>query len=50
MLKPKVRQFGFNKKELQGISAKIADNLTSADDASDEDVKSEYIEQTHTFT
>lgn len=41
MLKPKVRQFGFNKKELQGIAANIADNLTSADDASDEDVNAE---------
>lgn len=28
MLKPKVKAFGFNKKELQGIAAKIADNLT----------------------
>lgn len=45
MLKPKVRQFGFNKKELQGISAKIADNLTSADDASDEDVNAEIEEK-----
>lgn len=45
MLKPKVRQFGFNKKELQGIAAKIADNLTSADDASDEDVNAEIEEK-----
>lgn len=45
MLKPKVKQFGFNKKELQGIAAKIADNLTSADDASDEDVNAEIEEK-----
>lgn len=45
MLKPKVRQFGFNKKELQGIAANIADNLTSADDASDEDVNAEIEEK-----
>ena len=32
-LKPKVKAFGFNKKELMGIAAQIADNLTSADDA-----------------
>lgn len=41
MLKPKVRAFGFNQKELKGIAAKIADNLTSADDASIEDVNAE---------
>lgn len=40
-LKPKVRAFGFNSRELKGIAAKIADNLTSADDASDEDVNAE---------
>lgn len=45
MLKPKVKQFGFNKKELQGIAAKIADNLASADDASDEDVNAEIEEK-----
>ena len=45
MLKPKVKQFGFNRKELQGIAAKIADNLTSADDASDEDVNAEIEEK-----
>ena len=45
MLKPKVKAFGFNKKELQGIAAKIADNLTSADDASDEDVNAEIEEK-----
>lgn len=36
-LKPKVKAFGFNKKELMGVAAKIADNLTLDDDASDED-------------
>ena len=45
MLKPKVRQFGFNKKELQGIAANIADNLTSAEDASDEDINAEIEEK-----
>nr|DAK34448.1 MAG TPA: hypothetical protein [Caudoviricetes sp.] len=40
-LKPKVKAFGFNKKELMSVAAKIADNLTSADDASDEDVNAE---------
>lgn len=40
-LKPKVKAFGFNKKELQGIAAKIADDLTSNDDASEEDVNAE---------
>lgn len=40
-LKPKVKAFGFNKKEVMGIAARIADNLTSTDDASDEDVYSE---------
>lgn len=41
MLKPKVKAFGFNKKEIEGIAAKIADNLNSEEDASEEDVKSE---------
>ncbi|WP_106828069.1 hypothetical protein [Parabacteroides pacaensis] len=40
-LKPKVKAFGFNKKELMSVAARIADNLTSADDASDEDVNAE---------
>lgn len=40
-LKPKVKAFGFNKKELMSVAAKIADNLTSEDDASDEDVNAE---------
>lgn len=41
MLKPKVKAFGFNKKELQGVAAKIADNLNSEEDASEEDVNAE---------
>lgn len=41
MLKLKAKALGFNSKELKGIAAKIADNLTSADDASDEDVNAE---------
>lgn len=45
MLKPKAKAFGFNRKELQGIAAQIADNLTSADDASDEDVNAEIEEK-----
>lgn len=40
-LKPKVKAFGFNKKELMCVAAKIADKLTSTDDASDEDVNAE---------
>lgn len=40
-LKPKVKAFGFNKKELMSVAAKIADNLTSVDDASNEDVNAE---------
>lgn len=40
-LKLKLKAFGFNKKELMSVAAKIADNLTSADDASDEDVNAE---------
>lgn len=41
MLKPKVKAFGFNQKELKGIAAKIANNLTSAEEASEEDVNAE---------
>lgn len=41
MLKPKVKAFGFNQKELKGLAAQIAENLTSAEDASDEDVNAE---------
>lgn len=32
-LKPKVKAFGFNKKELMSVAAKIADNLNSEEDA-----------------
>lgn len=38
-LKPKVSAYGFNKKELQGVAAVIADNLSYADDASEEDIQ-----------
>lgn len=41
MLKPKTKAFGFNQKELKSVAAQIADNLNSADDASDEDVNAE---------
>lgn len=40
-LKPKVKALGFNKKELMGIAAMIADNLTSEEEASEEDVNAE---------
>lgn len=40
-LKPKVKAFGFNKKELMSVAAKIADNLTSEEEASEEDVNAE---------
>ena len=36
-LKPKVRAFGFNQKELKGIAARIADNLQSDEEASEEE-------------
>lgn len=41
LLRPKVKAFGFNQKELKGIAAKIANNLTSTDEASEEDVNAE---------
>lgn len=41
LLKPKVKAFGFNRKELEGIAERISDNLTSEEDASEEDVKAE---------
>ena len=47
MLKPKVKAFGFNQKELKGIAAKIADNLTSTEEASDEDVNLFYNLPSH---
>lgn len=37
-LKPKVKQFGFNQKELKEAAAKIASILTLEDDASEEEV------------
>lgn len=37
-LKPKVKAFGFNQKELKGIAARIADNLQLEDEASEEEV------------
>lgn len=37
-LKPKVGAFGFNRKELMGVAAGIANNLNLADDASEEDI------------
>lgn len=40
-LKPKVKAFGFNKKELMSVAAKITDNLTSEEEASEEDVNAE---------
>ena len=44
-LKLKAKALGFNAKELKGIAAKIADNLKSAEDASEEDVNAEIDEQ-----
>lgn len=38
---PKVKAFGFNNKELKGLAAKIAKDLKSEEDASDEDVNAE---------
>lgn len=40
-LKPKAKALGFNTKELKGIAAKIADNLTLEENASEEDVNAE---------
>lgn len=37
-LKPKAKALGFNTKELRGIAAKIADNLTLEENASEEEV------------
>ena len=37
-LKPKVKAFGFNKNELKGVAAKIANNLTLEEEASEEDI------------
>lgn len=48
-LKLKAKALGFNSKELKGIAAKIADNLISADDASEEDVNAEIDEKLKRF-
>lgn len=39
--KPSVKSLGFDKKELMGVAASIADNLTLEDEASEEDVNAE---------
>ena len=41
LLKPRVKSLGFNKKELMGVAASIADNLTADEEASEEDVNAE---------
>ncbi len=41
LLKPRVKSLGFNKKELMGVAASIADNLTTDDEASEDDVNAE---------
>lgn len=40
-LKLKVKAFGFNRKELMSVAARIADNLTSKEEASEEEVNAE---------
>ena len=37
-LKPRVKALGFNKNELKGVAAKIANNLNLEEDATEEDV------------
>lgn len=37
-LKPKIKALGFNKKEVEGIAAQIADNLSLEDEASEDDI------------
>lgn len=44
-LKPKVKAFGFNQKELKGIAAKIADNIKLDEEASEEEVSAEIDSQ-----
>lgn len=39
--KPRVKSLGFDKKELMGVAATIADNLTSDDEASEDEVNAE---------
>ena len=41
LLKPRVKSLGFNKKELMGVAASIADNLTTEEEASEDDVNAE---------
>lgn len=41
MLKPRVKSLGFNKKELMGVAATIADNLAADEETSEEDVNAE---------
>lgn len=44
-LKPRVKALGFNKKELQGVAANIANNLSLEEDASEDDVNTAIDEQ-----
>lgn len=44
-LKPKARALGFNARELKGIAAKIAGNLTSTDETPEEEVNAEIDER-----
>lgn len=44
-LKPKAKAFGFNKKELQGVAVKIANNLNLEEDADEDDINSAIDEQ-----
>lgn len=39
--KPNVKSLGFDKKELMGVAAQIADNLTSEEDASEDEINAE---------
>lgn len=39
--KPSVKSLGFDKKELMGVAASIADNLTSDEEASEEEINAE---------
>lgn len=51
-LKPKANAYGFNKKELMGVAATIANNLNLNDDAEDDEIETlidEQIEKTLPF-
>ena len=51
-LKPKANAYGFNKKELMGVAATIANNLSLNDDAEDDEIETlidEQIEKTLPF-